>query len=277
MGFLDHLDELRTRLVRSAIAVAIGMAVALLFYDRLGSFVLEPTLRTLPPGSELIFTRANEMFAFYFDVALIGGVVLAAPFVSYQVWRFIAPGLHTDEKRLVVPFVAFATAGAIGGACFSHYVLFPSSMTFFGSFHAPHVRFMPRVEETFDIYLKMLLAMVLVFQMPPVVFVLAKMRLVTARFLWRNLKYAILAIFVAAAVLTSSPDIWNQAAFAAPMIGLYLVSIVVAWLVQPKSEKGSATHGDARLRLVFAATVLDRARRRAAHSPAWAGRLVGPN
>lgn len=196
MGFLEHLDELRTRIVRSCIAIALGMAVAMLFYDRLGTFVLEPTLRTLPPGSELIFTRPSEMFAFYFNVALIGGVVLAAPFVSYQVWRFVAPGLHTSEKRLVIPFVVLATAGTFAGALFSHYVLFPTSMAFFSAFSSLHVRFMPRVEDTFDQYLKMLLAMVIVFQMPPVVFVLAKMRIVTARFLWRNIKYAILAVFV---------------------------------------------------------------------------------
>src|SRR5262245_34930317 len=122
MGFLEHLDELRSRIVRSCLAIAAGMAVAMLFYDQLGEFVLQPTLRSLPAGSALIFTRASEMFAFYFNVALIGGVILASPFVSYQVWRFIAPGLHAHEKRLVVPFVLFATAGAIAGAAFSHYV-----------------------------------------------------------------------------------------------------------------------------------------------------------
>lgn len=276
MGFLEHLDELRTRIVRSCIAIALGMGVAMFFYDRLGSFVLEPTLRTLPAGSELIFTRPSEMFSFYFNVALIGGVVLAAPFVSYQVWRFIAPGLHSSEKRLVVPFVLFATAGAVGGALFSHYVLFPSSMAFFGAFSSPHVRFMPRIEDTFDQYLKMLMAMVLVFQMPPVVFVLAKMRIVTARFLWRNIKYAVLVIFVVAAVLTSSPDAWNQAVFAAPMMGLYLLSIAIAWFVQPKAGEPESATAESHLRLVFAATVLDQARRSTARrQPApWAARLV---
>lgn len=149
MGFLEHLDALRTRIIRACLAVGAGMLVSLFFYDRLGTFVLEPTLRVLPPGSELIFTRPSEMFAFYFNVALIGGVILAAPLVSYHAWKFIAPGLRAREKRLVVPFVTLATLGALGGAVFSHYLLFPSSISFFGAFTSPHGRFMPRVEDIF--------------------------------------------------------------------------------------------------------------------------------
>ncbi len=154
----------------------------------------------------MIATRWGETFSFYLNVALISGAVLAAPFVSYQVWRFIAPGLYTNERKYVVPFVLLAVAGTICGSLFSHYVLFPGTMKFFGGFSASGVQFMPRLEDTFDHYLKMLLAMVLVFQLPPIVFVLAKTRLVTARFLWRNIKYAILIIFILAAVLTASPD-----------------------------------------------------------------------
>jgi sec-independent protein translocase protein TatC len=262
MGFLEHLDELRSRIIRSCIAVACGMVVAFFFHDPIAAFVLEPTLRILPAGSQLIYTRPGEGFSFYFNVSLIGGVVLAAPFVSYQVWRFIAPGLHANEKKFVGPFVVLATASSIAGALFSHYVLFPATMAFFSTFDSPRMRFMPKVEDTFDQYLKMLLAMVIVFQLPAVVFVLAKMRLVTARFLWRNIRYAILASFVVAAALTSSADAWNQMLFAAPMMTLYLVSIGVAWIVAPKSDgvgesPSQATH----LRLVFAATVIDQARR----------------
>jgi sec-independent protein translocase protein TatC len=257
------------------------MLGALFFYDRLGNFVLAPTLRVLPAGSELIFTRPSEMFAFYFNVALIGGVVLAAPIVSYQVWRFIAPGLYANKKKFVLPFVIFATAGTIAGALFSHYVLFPTTMAFFGAFSSSRVRFMPRVDDAFDQYLKMLLAMVLVFQMPTIVFFLAKMRLVTARFLWRNIKYAILVIFIIAAVLTSSPDAWNQTVFAAPMIGLYVVSIGIAWLAEPKREPAQPSHSNSpQLRLVFGATVLDKARRRTAHRdsriwPQWVAGAIG--
>jgi sec-independent protein translocase protein TatC len=262
MGFLEHLDELRMRLIRSCIAVATGMAIAFLFLDRIIDFVLEPTIRMLPPGSQLIYTRPNEGFAFEFNVALIAGVVLAAPFVSYQVWRFIAPGLYRNEKKYVVPFVLFATAATIGGALFNHYALFPATMGFFGTFSSPRMKFMPRLEDTFDQYLKMLFAMVLVFQLPTVVFFLARMRLVTARFLWRNIQYAILVIFVAAAVLTTSVDAWNQIVFAAPMMALYLISIGIAWLAEPRREPGSPNqNGSPHLRLVFAATVFEQTMR----------------
>ena len=262
MGFLEHLDELRSRIIRCCIALACGMVVAFFFRDRIANFVLEPTLRILPPGTQLIYTRWGEAFSFYFNVCFIGGVVVAAPFVSYQVWRFIAPGLYAKEKKLAGPFVVLATASTVAGALFSHYVLFPGTMAFFSAFDSPQMRFMPRIEDTFDQYLKMLLAMVIVFQLPTVVFFLARMRLVTARFLWRNIQYAILAIFVVAAVLTSSADVWNQIVFAAPMLGLYLISIGIAWLVAPKSDGASggrprSTH----LQLVFAATVIDHARR----------------
>ncbi len=216
----------------------------------------------LPPGSQLVFIRPGENFSFYLDIALIGGVVLAAPFVLYQVWRFIAPGLYATEKRFVVPFVVLGTIGTLSGALFSHYALYPAMIGFFGSFHSPAVKFMPSVEYTFELYKNLLLGMVVVFQLPTLVFFLAKMRMVTARFLWRNIKYAILAIFIVAAVLTPSPDPWNQTIFALPMIGLYFISIVIAWVVEPKRDKATANHsGSSKLRLVIGAMVIDQARR----------------
>ncbi len=260
MGFLEHLDELRTRVVRSCIALGLGMVVAFLFVHPLGNFILAPTLRMLPPGTTLIFTKPGEGFSFYLDVALIGGGVLAAPFIMYQVWRFIAPGLYAKEKRLAVPFVVLTTLGVLGGALFSHYVLFPAMIAFFGTFSSPVMKFTPRVEDTFDLYKMMLIGMVVVFQIPTLVFFLARMRLVTARFLWRHIRYAILIIFILAAVLTPTPDPWNQTVFALPMIGLYLISIGIAWMVAPKHEDPSKGSHPA-LRLVFAATVIDQARR----------------
>ena len=264
MGFLEHLDELRTRLIRACLAVAAGMLIAFFFVDRIGDFVLAPTLRTLPAGDALIFTRPGEGFAFYLDIAFIGGIVLASPFVMYQVWRFIAPGLYATEKKFAVPFVVLSTLGTAAGALFTHLIMFPSTMAFLGAFHSPVMKFMPRVEETFELYKDMMIGMVLVFQMPTLVLFLAKMRLATARFLWRNVKYAILIIFIVAAVLTASGDPWNQMIFAAPMILLYLISIVLAWIAGPR-EKPRDTAAASTLRLVFAATVVDQAARRNRH------------
>src|SRR5712692_3039805 len=250
MGFLDHLDELRKRIIRSCLAIGAGMLVAFFFVDRLGDFILAPTLATLPRGDALIFTKPGEGFAFYLDIAFIGGLVLAAPFVMYQLWRFIAPGLYAKEKKFAVPFVLLTTLGSIGGALFTHYFMFPMTIAFLATFHSPAMKFVPRVEDTFDLYKNMMIGMVVVFQMPTLIFFLAKMRLVTARFLWRNIQYAILIIFILAAALTPSTDPWNQTLFALPMIGLYLICIVIAWIVAPKPEK-TGSQGDAhKLRLV---------------------------
>jgi sec-independent protein translocase protein TatC len=263
MGFLEHLDELRTRIIRSCIAIGAGMVVAFAFYDRLADLVLDPIIRSLPPGSALVFIRPGEGFSFYLNISLIGGFLLAAPFVMHQVWRFIAPGLYANEKKFLIPFVVLTSAGSVCGALFSQYVLFPGLMKFYGAFNSPRMKFMPGVEDTVDLYMKMMIGMIVVFQIPTIVFFLAKMRLVTARFLWRHLKYAILIIFILAAVLTPDGSPWNQAVVAAPMIGLYLISIGLAWLVAPAVQKEASNGADsAKLRLVFAATVIDQARRR---------------
>jgi sec-independent protein translocase protein TatC len=259
MGFLEHLDELRTRIIRSLIAIGLGMLVAFFFVDQIGEFILTPTLRTLPKGEALVYFKPGEGLSFYLDIALIGGLVLAAPFVMYQVWRFIAPGLYSKEKRYAIPFVVLTTLGTFGGALFTHYVMFPTTIEFLGAFTSKLMHFTPRVEDTFELYKNMMIGMIIVFQMPTLVFFLAKMRLVTARFLWRNLKYAILIIFILAAVLTSSPDWWNQTMFAMPMIALYLISIGIAWIVAPKRADTATSNDSPKLRLVFAATVVDQA------------------
>jgi sec-independent protein translocase protein TatC len=236
MSLLEHLDEFRRRVIKALGGVAVGMLAAFLYIDRLMSFVLEPTRKMLPSGAKLIYTNPGEAFSLYIYVALITGTLLAAPWVTFQFWRFIAPALYTNEKRLVVPFVGLTSVGAVSGAAFSHYVLYPSMIAFFGTFNSPDLAFMPRVEEAFDLYLKMMFGMVLVFQMPTVVFFLARMRMVTASFLWRHIRYAVLIIFIAAAVLTPSSDPWNQTVFAAPMLVLYVLSIGLAWVVAPKVQ-----------------------------------------
>jgi sec-independent protein translocase protein TatC len=263
MGFLDHLEELRRRLIRSCIAIGVGMAVSAIFIDRIATFVLNQILRTLPADSALIYTNPSDGFAFWFNITLIAGLLLSAPFVMYQVWGFIAPGLYTHEKKFVVPFVLLTTIGTVGGALFSNYVLFPGMMKFFAAMSGPRLRMMPSINDTFDHYIHMMLAMILVFQMPSLVFFLAKFRLVTARFLWKHFKYAVLVSFIVAAVLTTSPDPWNQTAFALPMIALYLISIVIAWIVGPKGEKESS-NASRKIGLVIAAAAFEQARRRRA-------------
>ncbi len=235
MSFLEHLDELRRRIIHALLAIAVGVFVGFFFINRLVDFLLAPTRRLLPAGSRMIYTQPGEAFSLYVQVALIAGTVLAAPYVMYQVWLFIAPGLYANEKRLAIPFVLMSTLGFVGGAAFNHYIVFPWMMAFFASFNTPDLNFLPKLEDVFGLYTKMLLGMGVVFQMPTLIFFLAKMKLVTWRFLARSFKYAVLIIFVAAAILTPSGDFVTQAIFAAPMIGLYLLGILIAWMVGPKS------------------------------------------
>jgi sec-independent protein translocase protein TatC len=259
MGFLEHLEELRVRLIRCCVAIGVGMLIAFAFVDRLVDALLASIAAALPPGTSLVFIRPNEGFALWLNVALVAGLLVSAPFVMYQVWRFIAPGLYANEKRFAVPFVALTSIGSVAGAVFSHYMLFPATMRFFSAFSSPRMRFMPGVDDTIDLYLKMMLGMAVVFQIPTVVFFLAKMRLVTARFLWRNMQYAVLIIFIISAVLTPSTDPWNQTAFALPMLALYLLSIALAWIVAPKDSRDADRATP--LRLVFAVSMIDQARR----------------
>jgi sec-independent protein translocase protein TatC len=213
------------------------MIVAFIFIDRIFTFVFQPIRAVLPPGSRLIYTQPGEAFSVYVQIALIAGVVFAAPFVMYQMWRLVAPALYLHQKRLAVPFILLTTGGFVGGALFNHYVVFQWMIAFFGSFSSFNLAFLPRLADVFGLYTKMLFGMGLVFQMPAVVYFLARMGLVTARFLTRNLKYAVFLIFVIAAVITPTGDVTVQTLFALPMVGLYILSIVIAWMVGPAARR----------------------------------------
>jgi sec-independent protein translocase protein TatC len=244
MSFLEHLDELRKRIINSCIAIGVGILVGFAFIDRIFNFLMAPTRKVLPPGVKIIYTQPGEAFAMYINISLFVGAVIAAPYVMYQVWLFIAPGLYSKEKRMAIPFVLFTTAGFIGGIVFNHYVAFPFLMQFFASFNGADLAFMPRLEDTFGLYTKMLLGMGLIFQLPTVVYFLAKMKLVTARFLWQHGKYAILIAYVIAAVVTPTGDPFNQTIFAAPMIALYFLSIAIAWIVNPRAKSSARLPDD---------------------------------
>ena len=234
MSFLEHLEELRKRIINSCAAIAAGALLGFLFISQIVDFILLPTRRTLPANVKLIYTQPGEAFSLYVQIAFIVGVIVAAPIVMYQVWMFIAPGLYSNERRLAYPFVFFTTLGFVLGAAFNHYISFPFMMAFFASFNTPDLAFMPRLEDVFGLYTRMLIGMGIIFQMPTVVFFLAKMKLVTARVLLTNLKYAVLIIFVIASVITPTGDMMTQVIFAAPMLALYLLSILIAWLVGPR-------------------------------------------
>jgi sec-independent protein translocase protein TatC len=233
VSLLDLLEQFRKRVVRCCIAIAVGVVIAFTEIDRIVAFVFAPMRRALPPGARLIYTAPGEAFSLYINIALIAGCTIASPYILFQIWKLIAPALYANQKKFAIPFVLMSSTGIVAGWLFSHYIVFPYMIVFFGTFSNANLQFMPKVETAFDLYTKMLLGMAVVFQMPTAVFFLAKMGLVSARLLWSNIKYAILVIFILAAVLTPSGDPWNQTIFAAPMIVLYLLSIGIAWAVAP--------------------------------------------
>lgn len=235
MTFLEHLDELRKRITHAVGALLVGFLLAFAFAGYVQGFVMQRLTKDIP-GGELIYTEPGEAFFLWIKISLLTGVLLASPYIMWQVWLFIAPGLYAKEKRLAIPFVISSSGLFIAGAAFSHYVLFPAAWSFFASFSNQYIRFTPRIEPVWDLYVKLALGMGLVFQMPVIMFVLARLGIVTAGFLLRNIKYAILIIFIIAAVITPDGSPANQVLVGAPMVVLYLVGIGVAWLFG-KSKK----------------------------------------
>jgi len=237
MSFLDHLDELRRRLVAAALSLAAGTVVAFFFIDRIFTFIMRPLYEKLPAGSKLIYTEPTEAFFLKLKIALLAGVVIGAPLIMLQLWLFIAPGLYAREKRFALPFIVMASIFFVGGAAFNHYILFPIAWVFLAGFSTDYMMFMPRIAPVFSLYAMLMLAMGVIFEMPAVILVLARMGLATAGFLWRNVKYAILIIFIASAVITPTGDPMTQALMAGPMIALYFVSIGLAWIFGKKRRR----------------------------------------
>jgi sec-independent protein translocase protein TatC len=230
MSFLEHLDELRKRLILCVIAATVGCVVAFFFIRQIFAFVIGPLKAMLSNGGTFIATEPTEIFMLYLKVGALTGLCLAMPFILWQLWLFIAPGLYAHEKRFAIPFVAFASIFFFAGAAFSHYIAFPYTWVFFLSFESDLVRFMPKLGPTFALYVKMLLGFGAIFQMPVLVLFLARMGVISARFLIRNTKYAVLIIFILGAVLSPGGDIPSQLMMAGPMLILYAFSILIAWL-----------------------------------------------
>jgi sec-independent protein translocase protein TatC len=236
MTFLEHLDELRRRITHAVAALLVGFVIAFTFIDRVFAFVYQRLTNDVP-GGKLIFTEPSEAFFLWIKIAALTGVLIASPYIMWQVWLFIAPGLYAKEKRLAIPFVISSTALFITGAAFSHYFVFPAAWTFFASFSNDFLEFLPRIEPVFSLYVKLMLGLGLVFQMPVLIFVLARLGIVTARFLLKNFKYAVLLIFITAAVITPDGNPVSQVLVGAPMVVLYLLGVAVAWLFGKKEPR----------------------------------------
>ncbi len=239
MSFLDHLEELRRRLIYSLLSVVGGFLVSWSFAERIFGLMQQPILEALRRhklDETLVYLNPTEPFNIYLKVGLITGLFVSSPLVLYQLWAFIAPGLYRNEKRYVLPFM-FSTVGLfLSGGYFGYRIVYPAALDFLIGY-GEQFRPMITISEYTDLFLTVIVGLGVVFELPVVIFFLALMGVVDAAFLWNNLRYAMLGIFIVAAVLTPTTDIVNLMIFAAPMMALYLLSIGVAWLVHPKRRK----------------------------------------
>jgi sec-independent protein translocase protein TatC len=238
MSFLEHLEELRTRIFHALVAVACGMAICWWYHEPLFGFMQKPILEVLRPHGieKLVVLTPTEAFNLYLKVSALAGLFVTSPYVLYQVWLFISPGLYRREKRYAVPFLFSTVILFFAGGYFGYRAVFPAALKFLigiGSQFTPMIT----VHEYTDLFLTVILGLGLVFEMPILIFFLALMGVVSAGWMWRNIRYAILGIFIIAGALAPTPDISSMCIFAAPMLALYVVSIGIAWFVHPTQRK----------------------------------------
>ena len=236
LPFTGHLDELRRRLIACFIAVAIGFAACYAFKERMFEILVAPLSSVMAEGDTLIFTGLPEAFFTYLKVALLGGIMLAAPVIFYEFWMFVSPGLYQKEKRLLVPVVFLSSLFFIGGALFGYFIVFPWGFKFFLGFASETIKPMPSMKEYLSFSSKMLLAFGLVFELPLVLTFLARLGVVSVDFLKKYRKYALLIFFTGAAILTP-PDVVTQIMMALPLMVLYEISIIGARIFGKKKAE----------------------------------------
>ncbi len=233
MSFMEHLGELRTRIVRSLLAVLVGLGIALPFSQQIMDYLAKPARST---GHNLVFLSLTEAFWVQMKIGLIVGLFIATPAILWQVWRFISPGLHVHEKKYAGPFVVVGSLLFIGGGAFSLKVVTPFAIQFLLSYERPGLQAMISIGSYVDFLLKFTLAFGAVFELPLIITVLARLGIVTAKMLAKNRKYAVLGAFIAGAVLTPTPDMFNQTLMAGPLIILYEVGIVCARIFGKRAQ-----------------------------------------
>ncbi len=240
MPFTAHLEELRKRLIVCFIAVAIGFVLSYGFKEKLFGILVGPLVKVMDPGQTLIYTGLPEAFFTFLKVSFLAGLILASPVIIYQFWMFVAPGLYDKEKKLLLPIVLLSTLFFVGGALFGYFIVFPWGFKFFLGFATENIRPMPSMKEYLGFSSKLLLAFGLVFELPLVITFLARLGLVTVKFLKKNRKYAVLIFFAGAAILTP-PDVVTQIMMALPLMLLYEVSIIGARIFgRPRADRKTA-------------------------------------
>ncbi len=236
MSLMEHLEELRKRILRSLLALVVGFLACWAFARPIAEFLARPIYAILPEGERLVFLGPTDAFILYVKVALLAGLFLSAPFVLFQIWRFVAPGLYQSERGYALPFIFFGTLFFLGGGTFAYFVAFPFAIEFLigmGSAFEPQIT----VDRYYRFLLYIILGLGVMFELPIVIFFLARVGVVTPRFLMRHFRWAVLIIFVMAAIITPTPDVVNLLIFALPTILLYLLGVGAAALVGRNKKK----------------------------------------
>jgi sec-independent protein translocase protein TatC len=227
MTLLEHLEELRRRLAWSIAAIFVGFLLCWYWAPPIFEWLSVPITRFLPPGEKLAFTGLVDPFMLYMKVALLAGIFLASPVVLYQFWLFVSPALYRHERGIAVPFIVFTTVFFVGGGYFGYKIAFPMVVHFLLQV-GQGFRQVVTINEYFSMASKVILGLGLVFELPVLILLLSRLGIVTHRFLLKYFRYAVLVIFIIAAVITPTPDIPTQCVFALPMIALYLLGVLVA-------------------------------------------------
>jgi sec-independent protein translocase protein TatC len=239
LPFTAHLEELRSRLIKSFIAVGAGFGLCYAFKETLFEILLYPLIRVMPEGGKLIFTGIPEAFFTYLKVSFLAGIILASPILLYQFWMFVAPGLYQKERRVLGPIIAVTSFFFIGGALFGYFVVFPAGFKFLLSFGADFIRTLPSMREYLDFSTKLLFIFGLLFELPVALTGLARLGIVSVDYLKRNRKYAVILAFVVGAFLT--PDVVSMILMALPLMVLYEIGIVGAHFMSRKKGAPEAS------------------------------------
>ena len=235
MGFLDHLEELRWRLIKALIGIIVGAVLTGIFIDWIMNNVLfAPATKTTPPLS-IINLRPYGQFLIYMEVIFIGGAVISVPNIVYQIWKFIEPALKPNERRYVTAVVMFTSVCFLGGVVFSYYLMLPAALGFFANFGSTIIENKISADEYMSFVLSMVLAAGIVFELPMLSFFLSKIGILKPEFMRKYRKHAIVAILLLAAIVTPGPDITSQLMLGIPLLLLYEISILICKYSQKKT------------------------------------------
>jgi sec-independent protein translocase protein TatC len=236
MTFLEHLEDLRKRIFYSFIAIIAAVIPAWFFSKDIYDILAVPVTKFLPEGEKLAYTTLTAPFMLYIKVSFLTAIFATSPFIFLQFWMFVAPGLYRKEKKYVIPFVLFTTIFFALGAAFGYFVVFPWACRFFLRMGADFNAVIT-VDKYFSLALRMLLGIAAIFELPTLVFFLSRMGIITSRWMVKNFKYAVLVIFIIAAIITPTPDMVNQSIIAIPMLALYGLSILIALLSEKRRKE----------------------------------------